>query len=380
MADSKVNNNDNANNDSNVNNNQTNNNNDKHKNKQRLGRGLDSLIPTGLTSGQAVENNVATGLTGTTRQVSQGVHSEIGSRVGANPTTALLAELMPNPFQPRQRFAEDELGSLANSIKKYGILQPIVVQRLQNGLQDLEALKKVFANSSNGDDKSLHKNIERFYTKDVKYIIIAGERRWRAAGLAKLINVPIIIKNVTSETERIELALIENVQREDINPIELAQAYSHLIEKFHYTHDTVGEVVGKTRATITNSLRLLKLHPDVIEALKNKLISEGHGKALLACQSVEGQLALLKMILEKGLSVREVEQLAKSLDDLDDKKQDSKSKQRPVYISELENELQELLSTKVLITKKGAGGVIKLEYSNDEHLDQIILQLRELHK
>lgn len=378
MADSKVDNKDNSvnnsNNNSQTSDKQASDNGDKHKNKQRLGRGLDSLIPTGLSSASSV--GVSTGLAVSQSSVNAGLSGI--KREGMNPTTAMLSELMPNPFQPRQRFAEDELNSLANSIKKYGILQPIVVQRLQNGLQDLDSLKKLFA--ADNDSRSINSNIERFYTKDVKYIIIAGERRWRAAGLAKLINVPIIIKNITSETERIELALIENVQREDINPVELAQAYSHLIEKFNYTHDTVGEIVGKTRATVTNSLRLLKLHPDVIEALKSKLISEGHGKALLACQSVEGQLALLKMIIEKGLSVREVEQLAKSLENSDDKKQDKKEKPRPVYISELENELQELLSAKVLISKKGAGGVIKLEYSNDEHLDQIILQLRELHK
>lgn len=285
-----------------------------------LGKGLDSLIPNAM------------GETRAKKEAAKEVKTE-GSEKG---TIVKITKVEPNRKQPRKNFDEDALQELSDSIKQFGMIQPILVQ-----------------------DRKDH------------YEIIAGERRWRAAKLAGLKEVPVIIRNYT-EQEIMEISLIENIQREDLNPIEEALAYKRLLEEFHLKQDEVAERVSKSRAAVTNSIRLLKLGDEVQQMVIDDMISTGHARALLAVEDSEEQYTLAQRIFDEKLSVRDVEKLVKNLHKpVKPKKQDDKSMQA-IY-QDIEEKLKQRLSTKVTVTPKGEGaGKIEIEFYNHEDLDRLL--------
>lgn len=285
-----------------------------------LGKGLDSLIPASSSK----ENKE-------TKQ---------------NETVVKITKVEPNRDQPRKNFDEDSLQELADSIKQFGLLQPILVQN----------------------------------RKDY-YEIIAGERRWRAAKIAGLKEIPVIIRNYT-EQEIVEIALIENIQREDLNPIEEAHAFKRLLEEFHLKQDEVAERVSKSRTAVTNSVRLLKLSDGVQQMIIDDMLSTGHARALIPIEDKELQLQIAQRIFDEKLSVREVEKIVKAI--LNPEKEKDKKEEIPQSIQyiyqDIENRLKERLSRKVAISSKGKSGVGKIEiefYSNDD-LDRLIESLSNI--
>ena len=285
-----------------------------------LGKGLDSLIPASSNS--------------ESKEVKQAE------------TMVKIAKVEPNRDQPRKNFDEDALQELADSIKQFGLLQPILVQ----------------------DRKDY-------------YEIIAGERRWRAAKIAGLKEVPVIIRNYTDQ-EIVEISLIENIQREDLNPIEEALAYKRLLEEFHLKQDEVAERVSKSRTAVTNSMRLLKLCDSVQQMIIDDMLSTGHARALIPIEDEEMQLQLAQRIFDEKLSVREVEKIVKGIlrpETNKPKKEETPQNIQYIY-QEIENQLKERLSRKVEITSKGKNGTGKIEiefYSNDD-LDHLIESLSNI--
>lgn len=282
-----------------------------------LGKGLDVMIPN---------------IVGETKEKKQKAETKEKSAE----TTVAITKVEPNRKQPRKYFDEDALQELADSIKQFGLLQPILVQ----------------------DRKDY-------------YEIIAGERRWRAARLAGLKEVPVIIKNY-SDQEIVEIALIENIQREDLNPIEEAQAYKRLLEEFNLKQDEVAERVSKSRAAVTNSIRLLKLNDKVQQMVIDDMISTGHARALLAVEDEDEQYALAQKIFDEKLSVRDIEKMVKNLHKpAKAKKLDDKALQA-IYL-DIEEKLKQRLSTKVAVTSKGEGtGKIEIEFYSHEDLERIL--------
>lgn len=284
--------------------------------KRGLGKGLDSLI-----SAEAVKST----------KKDETAQAE---------TFVKITKVEPNREQPRKNFDEDALQELADSIKQYGLLQPILVQ----------------------DRKEY-------------YEIIAGERRWRAAKLAGLKEVPVIIKDYT-DREIMEISLIENIQREDLNPVEEALAYKRLLEEFHLKQDELAERVSKSRTTITNSMRLLKLCDYVQQMIIDGKLTTGHARALISIENEEQQKQIAEQIFDEALSVREVEKRVKEL--LNPKEKKAKKEEIPKNIQyiyeDVENKLKEKLSRKVAINAKGKNGTGKIElefYSNDD-FDRLI--------
>ena len=268
-----------------------------------LGKGLDALIPAG----------------------DKKITKEKNTK-GAE-TVVKITKVEPNRSQPRKNFDEDALQELADSIKQFGLLQPILVQ-----------------------DKGEY------------YEIIAGERRWRAAKLAGLKEVPVIIRNYSSQ-EIVEISLIENIQREDLNPIEEAQAYKRLLTEFNLKQDEVAERVSKSRTAVTNSMRLLKLCDGVQQMIIDDMLSTGHARALIPIEDPELQLQLAQRIFDEKLSVREVEKLVKSiLKPAEEKPKKEEIPQSLMYIYQnIENKLKDKLSRKVAISPKGKNGSGKIE-------------------
>ncbi len=289
--------------------------------KRGLGKGLDLMIPNIV--GESKEN--------------QETKETVSEKQQGPETIVKITKVEPNREQPRKHFDEDALQELADSIKQFGLLQPILVQ----------------------DRKDY-------------YEIIAGERRWRAAKLAGLKEVPVIIKNYT-EQEIVEIALIENIQREDLNPIEEAQAYKKLLTEFNLKQDEVAERVSKSRAAVTNSIRLLKLGEKVQQMLIDDMITTGHARALLAVENEEEQYTLAQKIFDEKLNVREVEKLVKNLhkEPKTKKKLDDKALQA-IYL-DIEEKLKQSLSTKVSVTSKGNGaGKIEIEFYSHDDLDRLL--------
>lgn len=256
-----------------------------------------------------------------------------------------LSLIEPNRTQPRKNFDEKELNELADSIKKYGVLQPLLVQK-----------------------------------KDDHYEIVAGERRWRAAKLAGISEVPVLIREYDRQ-QTMEIALIENVQRTDLNPIEEALAYQRLTEEFHLTQEEIASRVSKNRATITNSMRLLKLDPRVQQMLIDGTLSNGHARALLALEDGEKQFAAAQKIVQENLSVRDVERLVKSLNRIE--ADNPKRKTGPdisLIYKELEERLKSIMGTKVIINRKDKNkGRIEIEYYSQEELERLIELMESLH-
>lgn len=247
-----------------------------------------------------------------------------------------IEEIEPNPFQPRKKFSDAQIQELVESIQEKGILQPLVVRRKGTG-----------------------------------YELIAGERRWRAAQKAGLKEVPVIIKDVT-ENELLELSLIENIQRENLNPIEEAEAFRKLMDQFHLTQEEISKRVGKDRATIANALRLLRLPPEIKESLAEGKISVGHARAFLSLESLEKQRIAFKQVLASGLSVRQTERLVKRLGR---KTSVPVAAKRPEW-DELIEELQKFLGTKVRIKGRGNRGRIEIDFYSREELDRLVDLLR----
>jgi ParB family chromosome partitioning protein len=245
---------------------------------------------------------------------------------------ANIAEIRPNTYQPRKGFDEKAIEELATSIQEKGILQPLIVRKTQSG-----------------------------------YEIIAGERRWRAAQKAGLTQVPVIVKDV-SDREALELALVENLQREDLNPIEEATAYEHLIEDFGLTHEEISKRIGKERSTITNQLRLLKLPDEVKQALISGEITAGHARALLGLQSNKAK-DVLETIKKEKLSVRKTETLIQKLSK---KQQRTKSDDADFYINHIADELKRTLGTQVKIIDKNGKGRIEIEYYSKDELERLV--------
>lgn len=287
-----------------------------------LGKGLDSLIPNAV--GEAKGK----------KEAKQAAPEEKGGQE----TVLKISMVEPNRKQPRKNFDEDSLQELSDSIKQFGLIQPILVQ-----------------------DRKDH------------YEIIAGERRWRAAKLAGLKEIPVIIRDY-SEREIMEISLIENIQREDLNPIEEAQAYKRLLEEFHLKQDEVAERVSKSRAAVTNSMRLLKLSDEVQQMLIDDMISTGHARALLAIENAEEQYNVAQKIFDEKLSVRDVEKLVKNLHKPEKpaKKSSDDKLMETIYL-DIQEKLKARLSTKVTVSSKGDGaGKIEIEFYNHEDLDRLI--------
>lgn len=291
--------------------------------KSGLGKGLDSLIPN-----KKENKDISPRFDKKKLQAMEESVKEAGIMVKVN-------QVEPNRDQPRKDFDEDALMELADSIKQFGILQPLIVQK-----------KKDY------------------------YEIIAGERRWRAAKLAGIKEVPIIVKNFT-EQEIVEISLIENIQRENLNPIEEAMAYKRLLKEFNLKQDEVAERVSKSRTAVTNSMRLLKLSDRVQQMIIDDMISTGHARALLAIDDEEQQYTLANKIFDEKLSVRETEKLVKTLKN--PKKEAKKSKVEHTFVHEnLEEHMKSVMGTKVYVNSKANGkGKIEIEYYSEEELERI---------
>lgn len=254
-------------------------------------------------------------------------------------TMVKITKVEPNRDQPRKNFDEDALQELADSIKQFGLIQPILVQ-----------------------DRKDH------------YEIIAGERRWRAARIAGLEEVPVIIRNYT-EQEIVEISLIENIQREDLNPIEEAQAYKRLLTEFNLKQDEVADRVSKSRTAITNSVRLLKLTDEVQQMVIDEMITTGHARALLGIEDPTEQYSVALKIFDEKLSVRDVEKLVKNLHKPAKPKKEKVVDDQTLQLlyQDIEEKLKQRLGTKVTITSKGNGeGKMEIEFYNNDDLDRLV--------
>ncbi|MCQ1531670.1 ParB/RepB/Spo0J family partition protein [Lutispora saccharofermentans] len=241
-----------------------------------------------------------------------------------------ITEIEANENQPRRKFDEEALNSLAESIKEHGIVQPIIVRRDGEGYQ-----------------------------------IVAGERRWRAARIAGLKAVPVVVKDY-SETQILEIALIENLQREDLNPIEEANAYKTLMEEHSFSQDEIGKRIGKSRSAITNSLRLLNLPAEIVEHLVSGKLTAGHARAILAFDDDKKRIEVAERIINEGLNVRQVEKLSK------EKKSVKRVKTKSAEICDIEERLRNIFGTKVTITHSKKKGKIEIEYYGIDDLDKIL--------
>ena len=294
------------------------------KKKNALGKGLNVLIPEASTT-QPIKRR--------TRKSNASNESNL---------TLHINEIEPNRNQPRKVFDEKTLDELAASIKQFGIIQPIVVQKRED-----------------------------------YYEIIAGERRWRAAKIAGLKEIPVIIKEY-SDNEMLEISLIENIQREDLNPIEEAKAYQALIEGFHLKQEEIGAKGSKSRSAITNSMRLLKLSKPVQEMLINGEISMGHPRALLAITDEDIQVKTAERVRDEGLSVRNIEKIVKDLSSKRDNKKEETDDTYKFLYRDLEENLKQILGNKVTIkNKKNNKGKIEIEYYSQDDLERIIDLLKK---
>lgn len=297
--------------------------------RKGLGKGLDSLIPDNKSA--KVQN------------LEQEKKQEDPASVSGEQMMKINM-VEPNREQPRRNFEEDALLELADSIKQYGVLQPLIVRK----------------------------------RKDY-YEIIAGERRWRAAKIAGVKEVPVIVKDY-NEQEILEIALIENIQRENLNPIEEAMAFKKLLEEFNLKQDEVAERVSKSRTAVTNSMRLLKLDSRVQQMIVDDMISTGHARALLAIDDKELQYTLANKIFDEKLSVRETEKLIKSIK-TPKKEKEKKIIENAFIYEDLEDKMKQILGTKVHVSSKGKGkGKIEIEYYSDKELERMFEMIMSIGK
>lgn len=300
--------------------------------KKGLGKGLDSLIP----------DNKPAKINQTEIVLKSMENSDIQVESKSGEQMININKVEPNREQPRKKFEEDALMELSDSIKQFGVLQPLLVRK----------------------------------RKDY-YEIIAGERRWRAAKMAGIKEIPVIIKDYT-EQEIIEIGLIENIQRENLNPIEEAAAYKRLLEEFNLKQDEVAERVSKSRTAVTNSMRLLKLCDKVQQMVIDDMISTGHARALLAIEDAASQYELAVKIFDEKLSVRDVEKLVK---DIKNPKQPKAKKvvENEFLYNDLANKMKDVMGTKVSISSRGNGkGKIEIEYYSDDELERMFDMIMSL--
>ncbi len=283
-----------------------------NRKKMALGRGLDALIP----DTESFENS--------SKEYFQ----------------CDIELIRPNRFQPRLLFPEDELEELSSSIKKQGIIQPLLVKKNNSG-----------------------------------YELITGERRLRAAKMAGLDRVPVIVKNI-SDSEMLEMSIVENIQRENLNPIEEAEAYNRLATEFNLTQDQVARRVGKSRPAVANFLRLLQLPEQIKASIMDGTLSMGHARALLGAETSAQQRAVWQVVVSKGLSVRETENLVKRLKSKKKTPKNSPSSSEKIYLSALADELSLQFGTKVQIKRNGQKGKVEIQFYNDDDLDRLISILK----
>ncbi|ERI90519.1 putative stage 0 sporulation protein J [Clostridiales bacterium oral taxon 876 str. F0540] len=238
-----------------------------------------------------------------------------------------------NENQPRKTFDEEKIESLSESIKEHGVVQPIVLRK-----------------------------------ENDTYVIVAGERRWRAAKLAGLKEIPAVVMELTDK-QVLEISLIENIQREDLNPIEEATAYKKLINDFQFTQEELGKRIGKSRTAVTNCLRLLNLDSRVQEYLIDEVVSEGHGRALLAIEDKDLQYRVAQTIIDEGLNVRDTEKLIRNLGKV---KPEKKEKENNIYYNDIKDKLENYFGTKVSLVNKKNKGKIEIEYYSEDDLQRIL--------
>lgn len=283
--------------------------------KAGLGKGLDSLIPEHSVRRKAEKTE---------------------QKPEKNELLLKITDIEPNREQPRKHFDEDALLELSDSIKQFGIIQPLIVQK-----------------------------------KEDHYEIIAGERRWRAAKMAGLKEVPAIIKSYT-DREILEISLIENIQRENLNPIDEARAYKKLLTEFHLKQDEVAERVSKSRTAVTNSMRLLKLDERVQQMVIDEMITTGHARALLSIEDKEQQYKIAMQVFDQKLSVRDVEKLMKTMQNTENRKEKSQPENAFIY-ENLEEKMKALFGTKVSISHKANHkGKIVIDYYSDDELERLM--------
>lgn len=304
--------------------------------KKVLGRGLGAFFPEYNEDETGQEKKSDTEKTKTAVPLEPADKVNVVLNIPVN-------HIRANPHQPRKDFKREALDELADSVKKHGLIQPITVR----------------------------------YIGEKRFELISGERRLRASKLAGEVEIPAYVREVNDE-QMIAFALIENIQREELNPLEVAMGYQRLMEECKYTQGEVAERVGKNRSTVTNMMRLLQL-PDFLQAaLRDEKISTGHARALINVENETDQRSILKNILKKSLSVRQTEKLVRSLSEKDDK-EDSRKQTKKVspFLNQIEKRLRDNLSTKVNIKQKGAGGEIRIEYYSNDDLERLLQILDE---
>ncbi len=301
--------------------------------KTGLGRGLDALFPDKTV---AAKSGTKEAKEKTTVHQKKKADSE-QDKVSGGPMMVKISSVEPDRQQPRKKFDEDALLELSESIKQYGVLHPLLVS-----------------------------------DKNGYYEIIAGERRWRAAKMAGLKEIPVVIKEFSAQ-EVVEISLIENIQREDLNPIEEALAYKRLIEEFHLKQDEIAERVSKSRTAVTNSMRLLKLAPKVQEMVIDEMISAGHARAILSISDAETQEMVALKVFDNKLSVRETEDLVRKILKPSNKKEKVSNPAEDAIYESLEEKMKGITGTRVFIhRKKNNKGKIEIEYYSREDLERII--------
>ena len=297
-----------------------------------LGRGLDAMISDSSKSRQEE------------KKVEKPVVKETDRDSRDHVIMVKIAQVEPSRKQPRKQFDEDALLELAESIKQFGVLQPLLVQK-----------------------------------KDDYYEIIAGERRWRASKLAGIKDIPVMVKDF-SDQEAVEISLIENIQRENLNPIEEAAAYKRLMEEFHLKQDTIAERVSKSRTAVTNSMRLLKLDERVQQMLIDEMLTTGHARALLAIEDKELQHSAAVKVFDEKLSVRETEKLVKEiLNPHEKEKEKEKDRAQDLVYEQLEEKIKGIIGSKVAIRRKSKDkGRIEIDYYSQEELERIVELLESI--
>lgn len=300
--------------------------------RKPLGRGLSALISTPAVN----TKNRPSSRSKKTTEASKSENADNNSGVIYVKTSELIA----NAEQPRKKFDDQELMQLAESIKSLGIIQPIVVRSPS--------------------------------AEESRYQIVAGERRYRAAKIAKLQQVPVIIREIT-DRETMEMALVENIQRQNLNPLEVSKAYQALIDEFSLSQAELAERVGKSRSSISNHLRVLKLHPEILKWIASEDLSMGHAKAILGMKEPKAQLNLAKKILKENMSVRDVEGIVGRVVDVGSRNKSKSRVKAMVGFSDLENQLKNRLGTKVRIkTNAKGGGQIGISYYSEEELARVM--------
>lgn len=298
--------------------------------KKVLGRGLGAFFPEYNEEGDS--------------KGQKSVQGEEGSNTVVEPEKRVnivldvpVQNIRPNPHQPRKEFKKEALGELADSIQEHGLIQPVTVR----------------------------------YIGEKRFELISGERRLRASKLAGLQEIPAYIREVNDD-EIVSFALIENIQREDLNPIEVAMGYKRLVDEVGYTQAEVAEQVGKNRSTVANMLRLLNLPPFVQAALRDEKISMGHARALINIEDPEDQKEIFEQAVKKGYSVRQIEKAVRDLDKETNQSTQKESQEHRAILNEISSRLRRTLSTKVNIKPKKNGGEIRIKYYSDEELDRLL--------